>query len=410
MDFLHLALIAIAWLIAAAWLSKLVETGLGLRTVPNLLAAEYDVMPEGEPSITVVVPARNEAAGVGACVDSLLRQDYARLRIVAVDDRSTDGTGAILDALASVHGKRLEVLHVEALPEGWLGKTHAMAMAARQAIATVGCDYLLFTDGDVVFRPDAVRRALAQACATAADYFVVLPTTVVKTVGEGVLLAYLQVMAVWVVRIWRVSDARARRDALGVGAFNLIRAGAYQQLGGFEAMPMEIVEDLTLGRRVKKAGMRQRTAIAPGMICLHWAAGVRGILRGMMKNIFAVFRFRAGVLVAAAAAIAVACIGPVGFLAVPGARIAGLIALASVAGLYRLLNRTNGISSMYAGLFPVAAALVVSTMMRSMAITLARGGVNWRGTFYSLAELRKHAGRDIEGSGSREAVNQEQNK
>lgn len=167
MDFLHLALIAIAWLIAAAWLSKLVETGLGLRTVPNLLAAEYDVMPEGEPSITVVVPARNEAAGVGACVDSLLRQDYARLRIVAVDDRSTDGTGAILDALASVHGKRLEVLHVEALPEGWLGKTHAMAMAARQAIATVGCDYLLFTDGDVVFRTDAVRRALAQACATA---------------------------------------------------------------------------------------------------------------------------------------------------------------------------------------------------------------------------------------------------
>jgi GT2 family glycosyltransferase len=399
MHILDLVLVIMAWVIALAWLMKLVEAWVGLPSVPNLLAAEFDVMPEGEPSIAVIVPARNEAAGVGACLESLLRQDYARLRIVAVDDRSADGTGAILDALAAVHGERLEVLHVHALPEGWLGKTHAMAVAARQAIATGSWDYLLFTDGDVVFRPDALRRALAQVCATEADHFVVLPTTVVKTWGEGMLLAYLQVMAVWVVRIWRVADAKARRDAIGVGAFNLVRAAAYEELGGFEATPMEILEDLTLGRRVKKAGMRQRVGVAPGMICLHWAAGVRGILTGMMKNIFAVYRFRAGMLVAAAAAIAAACLGPVGFLAVPGARVAGLVALGSVAGLYALLGRTNRISPGYAVLFPVAAVLVVWTMLQSMAITLGRGGVDWRGTFYSLAELREHAGRDIEGKG-----------
>jgi GT2 family glycosyltransferase len=398
MHFLHLTLVVIAWLIALAWLWKMVEAALGLRTVPNLLAAEYDVAPAGEPNIAVIVPARNEAAGVGACVESLLRQDYERLRIVAVDDRSTDGTGAILDTLAGLHGERLEVLHVAALREGWLGKTHAMAVAARQAIAAHGSDYLLFTDGDVMFRPDAVRRALALACAEEADHLVVLPTTVVKTWGEGMLLAYLQVMASWVVRIWRVADPKARRDALGVGAFNLMRAASYKELGGFEAMPMEILEDLTLGRRVKAAGLRQRVAIAPGLICLHWAAGVRGILSGMTKNIFAVFRFRAGMLVGAAAAIAIACIGPFGFLAVPDARVAGLVALASVAGLYALFRRTNRISPMYGVLFPVAAALVVVTMLRSMAITLWRGGVNWRGTFYSLAELREHARQQVAGN------------
>jgi hypothetical protein len=89
----------------------------------------------------------------------------------------------------------------------------------------------------------------------------------------------------------------------------------------------------------------------------------------------------------------VACLGPVGFLAVRGARGAGLVALASVAGLYALLGRTNRISPVYVLLFPAAAALVVGTMLRSMATTVWRGGVDWRGTFYSLAELRDHAGR-----------------
>jgi hypothetical protein len=219
----------------------------------------------------------------------------------------------------------------------------------------------------------------------------VLPTTVVKTHGEGMLLSYLQVMALWVVRTWRVADAKAKRDAIGVGAFNLMRASAYRQLGGFEATPMEILEDLTLGRRVKRAGLRQRVATYPGAICLHWAAGVRGILSGMTKNIFAVFRFRPALLLAAAAAIAVGSIGPVCFLPMPGTRVAGLMALASVAGLYALLSRTNGIPFSYAALFPIGAALVVYTMLRSMAITMRRGGVDWRGTFYPLAELRKHA-------------------
>jgi GT2 family glycosyltransferase len=390
---MHLALVATAWVIALAWLWKLVDAWRGLGSVANLVEAKYDAMPAGEPRIAVIVPARNEAEDVGECLESLLRQDYAKLRIVAVDDRSTDGTGATMDALAGLHSERLEVLHVAALPEGWLGKTHAMAVAAQRAIAVHGADYLLFTDGDVVFRPDALRRALVLACAEEADHLVVLPTTVVKTWGEGMLLAYLQVMAAWVVRIWRVADPKAKRDALGVGAFNLMRATSYKELGGFEAMPMEIVEDLTLGRRVKAAGMRQRVAMGPGMICLHWAAGVRGILNGMTKNIFAVFRFRTWMLLGGAAVIAVSCIGPVGFLAVPGARAAGLVALASVAGLYVLFRRTNTISPMYAALFPFAAALVVFTMLRSMAITVGQGGVNWRGTFYSLAELREHAGR-----------------
>jgi GT2 family glycosyltransferase len=389
MHFLHFVLPLTAWLIALAWLFKLIEAAGGLRTVPNLLAAEYDASPAGNPSITVIVPARNEAANVAACLESLLGQDYENLRIIGVDDRSTDQTGAMMDSLASVHSARFAVMHVAALPPGWLGKTHAMAMAAREAIAVNAPDYLLFTDADIMFATDAIRRSLAQAVARAADHFVVLPTTIAKSRGEAMVLAYLQVMSLWAVRTWRVADPKALRDSLGVGAFNLIRTAAYQQLGGFDAMPMEILEDLTVGRRVKLAGLRQRVATAPGMIRVHWAAGVLGLVNGMTKNLFAVFRFRPALLIAAAASIAVFCLMPVAFLAMEVTRVAAVVGLGAIAGVYLLSSRTSRISPLYVGLFPVGAALVIYSMLRSMVITVRDGGVTWRGTFYRLEELRR---------------------
>ena len=392
MHSLHIALSVIAWLIGAAWLYKLLETALGIASVPNLLAPKYDVAPAGSPSVTVIVPARDEAAMVADCVESLLGQDYLNLRILAVDDRSSDQTGAILDELSRTHSARLEVLHVTALPASWLGKTYAMASAARQTIATHNPDYLLFTDADIVFRADAIRRSLAQAVASKADHFVLLPTTVAKSRGEGMLLAYLQVISLWAVRPWRVADPKAKRDAVGVGAFNLVRSAAYQQLGGFDAAPMAILEDLTLGRRVKDAGLRQRVATAPGMVSVHWAAGMFGIVKGMGKNIFAVFGFQPALLLGAAAMMALSCIAPIAFLAIDGTRFPAVVALVSVAGLYILWSRSSRLSSGYAAFFPVAAAVVIYAMVRSMLLTLGKGGVTWRGTFYPLAELRRHSG------------------
>lgn len=391
MHFLHVALVIVAWLIALAWLCQLVEAARGLRTLHNLQAHEYDAAPRVGESIAVIVPARNEAAKVGAGLESLVGQDYENLRIVGVDDRSTDLTGAIMDGLARDHAARFEAIHIANLPAGWLGKTHAMAAGAGHAIAAHSPDWLLFTDADVVFQADAIRRSLAEATASRAGHFVVVPTTLAKTAGEAMLLAYLQVVGMWAVRPWRVADSKARRDAIGVGAFNLVRTAAYRRLGGFEATPMEILEDLTLGRRVKRAGLPQRMAIAPGMICVHWAAGLGGIVRGMTKNTFAASGFRVWLLFAMAAGIVAACLAPVVFVAIAGTRLPAAIALASVAGLYLLSSRWTRISAWYALLFPASAVVVLYSMVRSMAVTLRDGGVTWRGTFYPLAELREHS-------------------
>jgi hypothetical protein len=113
----------------------------------------------------------------------------------------------------------------------------------------------------------------------------------------------------------------------------------------------------------------------------------------MTKNLFAVFHFLPALLLAAAAWIALFSFAPIGFLFLRETRAPALISLASVAGLYVLSSRTSRISALYAALFPIGAALVVYSMLRSMLVTVSRRGVIWRGTFYPLAELRKHSGR-----------------
>ena len=166
------------WFLAAAagLLAWLRVAWVGIRTdrcVDRLTAIPPDPPPGGWPALTVVVPARDEARGVEASVRSLLAQDYPELRVVAVDDRSTDGTGAILDRVGSDE-PRLRVVHVGELPPGWLGKNHACASGADAA----SDGWLLFTDGDVIFAPGALRRAVAYAGRHGLGHLVALPRLV----------------------------------------------------------------------------------------------------------------------------------------------------------------------------------------------------------------------------------------
>jgi GT2 family glycosyltransferase len=387
----HIAMVALAWVIAAAWLTRFAEASAGFPKLPHLLRPEFDAVPEGSPRVAVVVPARNEAANIRSCVESLLAQDYAHLRIFCIDDRSTDTTGSLLDELArrdTAH--RLQILHVTELPAGWLGKTHAMAVAARTAVDSYDPTYLLFTDADIDFAPDAIRRSLVCAIRGRTDHFVTLPTTLARSSGEAIVLAFLQLIGMWAARTWRVADPKAKRDAIGVGAFNMLRTEVYQRIGGFEALRMEVLEDLTLGRIVKMAGFRQQVGVAPGLVSVHWASGVVGIIRGTTKNFFAVFQYRIPLLLLASLGVAILCIGPAAMLLVPGGRVPGLLAWAAAAGLYAISSRVSRLPLWCSLFLPVAALLVVYAMVRSTLVTLLRGGVTWRGTFYSLKELRGH--------------------
>ncbi len=390
---MHLTLKITAWLIALTWASRSLAALRGLPSIPNLALPEHDLTPPNSPRLTVIVPACNEQAGLPACLHSLLAQDYPHLRILAINDRSTDQTGAVLNAIAHTQTQppRLEALHITQLPPGWLGKTHAMAFAADHALAGPHPpDFLLFTDADVLFRPDALRRALAHAVLTRADHLVLPPTTLIRRWDEAALLAFFQIFALWAARPWRIANPRAR-DAIGIGAFNLIRTSAYQRIGGFHALRMEIIEDLGLGRRVKAAHLRQRIAFGRNLVSIHWASGTAGLIHVMTKNIFSAFRFHPSLLLGACAWLALFNVLPFVALWFWPLTIPAAVTLASMALGYTLMSRPSGLSPSNVLLAPFAASAYIYALLRSMIVTLHQGGVTWRGTFYPLAELRKNA-------------------
>jgi glycosyltransferase involved in cell wall biosynthesis len=382
----------------AVWINRAVGAQRHLPKIPNLLDPRYAPLPsksssQDKPLITVIVPARNEAAAIEDMLRSLLAQTIP-LEVLAVDDRSTDATGAIMDRIAAgptPSGKFLSVIHVDSLPPGWMGKNHAMALAARQT----GTPWLLFTDGDVLFKPDTLERALRFADESAADHVVLLPTLILKSPGERMMSAIFQSLTLLVWRPWRIADPQATRESVGMGAFNLVRAEAYRATGGFEKFPMEVLEDLRLGREIKHHGYRQHMVLGRDLIRLHWAPGALGMVNNLTKNIYATFRFRPTWLLGAWLGLLVFCGVPLAGLFVPSTltRIFSLLSLLMVALLYQQASRFyNRISPAWVLTFPVALSLVLYAMLRSMILTVRQGGVVWRGTFYPLRDLRRNLG------------------
>jgi glycosyltransferase involved in cell wall biosynthesis len=345
--------------------------------------------------VSVIVPARNEARDVAACLRSLLASKGVDLEVIAVNDRSTDETGAVMEALREP-GMRYAVEHVRELPAGWLGKPHAMARGA--ALATG--EWLLFTDADVVFAQDTLARALAWLQGEGGDHLLIVPTVVARSAGEAMMLAYLNVLSIWGPRLWRVADPRSR-DAIGVGAFNLMRRTVYERVGGWERLRMEVIEDIRMGYLIKQAGFRSRVVTGRNMVRIRWARGAWGVVDNLTKNVFAAFRFRIGLMIAGAVAATVMCLVPfVGLVLGAGWDRAwlwpSLMSVAMLAGLYwryrRFADPNGAASVLWLLTFPAAALVFVYAMVRSTVLTLKRGGVVWRDTLYPLRELREHAG------------------
>ena len=386
---------------ALAWVWLAVAALRGLRALPDLTQRPLppDLPPAAESDLTVVVPACNEEAAIAATLRSLLATRGLRLQIVAVNDRSTDRTAAEMAAVQAEVGStphELAIMTVEALPEGWLGKPHAMALAAAHAKA----DWLLFTDGDVLFAPDALARALHHAKAEQADHLIVFPTLLVHSLPERAMQAALQVLATWGVRLWKISDPRAR-DFLGVGGFNLIRREAYEAVGGFESLRMEVLDDVRMGWKLKRAGFRVRVAYGPGLVSIRWLAGALSVIRLIEKNSFSATRFQPVLHVLGSFTLAAVALLPVADLAVgfnhwQGSLLAAAAGAVSALGIllsYRAHRQLTHAPAWLAVFFPPAIAVVAYAFFLSMMLALVRGGIIWRGTRYRLKALREHAGR-----------------
>lgn len=374
------------WALAVVWCVRTRSLMNRLGDVPDLSEPRWDLCPVPAQGLVVVVPAKDEAETIRAAMETLLAQEYDWLKIVAVDDRSTDATGSILEELAASKPGGLDVIHLTETAEGWLGKTFAMEVAASRSRS----EWILFTDADVWFSPSLLRRALAYAELSGADHLVIAPTPVLRKRSEHFLLGFLTVFAVWASRPWRIADPTAKWDVVGAGAFNLIRRDAWEELGGFAPQRLAVVEDLTLGRRVRAAGMRQRLAFAPGLMLLHWATGATGIIQGMTKNLFAAMNFRIWLAGAFALFVTVFFLVPLAGLGWARTLIPSLVVVACIAVHYRTMGEITGIDARWGWLYPLGGLALLWAMLRSVVVTLWRGGVRWRDSFYPLRALRQH--------------------
>jgi glycosyltransferase involved in cell wall biosynthesis len=389
----------IGCIVAAVWCWRLIEAALGFGEIADLRQTEWDHDPLCR--VSVVVPAKDEAESIERCLRSLVALDLRNYEIIAVNDRSRDKTGEIMDQLADEQPQKLKTLHIEDLPSGWLGKTHAMWTGAQLACG----DWLLFTDGDVFFQPDAVRRAVACADKVGAHHLVLLPTPIMPTFGEQMMLGFFQSLPLFAPghRFWKVHDANAK-DFVGVGAFNLIRRDVYERIGGFRTLRMEILDDMMLGKAVKENGFTQRAVFGRDLVRLRWARGASGIVRNLTKNLFSLMEFKTGRALAASLAIAFFTLSvPVGLIFAPGwSRLPFTVVIAGIAAMYGVMSRKSGVSPFYCITHPIAAALFIYALLRSMVLTLRQGGIVWRGTTYSLDQLRAASMEDkVASSGAR---------
>lgn len=376
-------------ILALVWFSRLLEAALGVPRMTDVSLPEWDrKAAAGSPRVSIIVPARNEEEHIEQTLTQLLQLDYENYELIAVNDRSIDRTGEVMDRVASTlqaHG-RLRVIHVSKLPPNWLGKAHAMWTAAKQASG----DWLLFTDADVLFRTDALSRAMAYATAERADHLVLFPTFVMHGPGERMMIAFFQTLFVFGHRPWKVADPKTK-DFLGVGAFNLIRRQVYEAVGTYEALRLEVLDDMKLGKVVKTSGYAQRTVFGRRLLSIRWAKGAIGVIQNLTKNMFAIMSFQWWRAVASAFALIFLNLLPfVGVVLAHGwGRVPYAVALASMFGIYVGMSWMSDVPAYYVALHPLSSTLFVYIMLRSMTLTLARGGVVWRGTFYPLEELRK---------------------
>ena len=372
--------------LAFAWIWRLADAAFGVPKIADISRQEWD-RPPGQPRVSIIVPACNEEADIEATLTRLLALDYDNYEVIAVDDRSTDRTGEIMERVAAgASPGRLQVIRISELPAGWMGKPHAMWSAGSQATG----DWLLFTDADVLFKPDVLRRAVAYAEAEPADHLVLFPRMIMKRPGERMMIAFFQTLFVFGHRPWKVADPKTR-DHIGVGAFNMVRRKVYEEVGTFQALRFEVLDDMKLGKIVKNGGHAQRNVFGADLISIRWAKGAMGVVDNLTKNFFAIMSYQwPRALLSCFALLFLNLMPFAGILLAHGwARLPYAAALFSMFSIYAGMSTKSDIPAYYFVLHPVSTALFIYTMLRSTFLTLWRGGVEWRGTFYPLAELRR---------------------
>jgi glycosyltransferase involved in cell wall biosynthesis len=374
-------------LMALVWVVQVVRLYFGMRSLPRL--EEAAPLADADcPAVSVLFAARDEEEKLPRALRTKLALDYPRYEVIAVDDRSRDSTGRILDD-AAAGDARLKVVHVTKLPADWLGKTHALQRAYERSSG----EWLVFTDADVRFTPDVLRRSLAVARQQGWDHLTIFGRVDTASFWERVLCGCFFFGGTLMLELWRVSNPRSLRFA-GAGMFQLVSRSAYQASGTHQRLALEVVDDMKLGKIVKRSGFRSGVVATSNHVAVRWhdGGGARGVIRNLEKNMFAAAYFNVGLTLALQVLLLVLLTPAVALFFLPIASWTWV--LAAVATLMPALGQgaacaAQGIPAGYGLTWPLGFVLFGYGVANSAWKTLRQGGIYWRGTFHSLEKLRK---------------------
>jgi glycosyltransferase involved in cell wall biosynthesis len=378
-------LIVIGLLSLSIYLFLAVEALLGARQIGQL--RDIEPLRNAEcPSVSIIVPALNEAATIKPALASVLALDYPDLEVIAINDRSTDETGLILDQMAK-SDSRLRVYHIKELPAGWLGKNHALWYGAARAKG----DLLLFTDADVVMTEKSLRRAVGFMLAEQLDHLAIFFDTIVPGGLLNMMILDFACAFMTMMKPWKARQTNSHYH-IGVGAFNLVRAETYHRCGTHQAIAMNPVDDVELGRLLKANGGRQDCLFGRNSISVKWYNSVSEMVCGLEKNIMPFCGYSLLRIIAVSAAIIILRIWPMSALFLVQDRILlalnGLLVIIQ-AGLAITAAANSSIPVRHVLWLPLAPFIGLYILWNSAIKTIFRGGIIWRNTFYSLDELQK---------------------
>ncbi|KIL49007.1 hypothetical protein KP77_22180 [Jeotgalibacillus alimentarius] len=377
MLFIILSITALFWMVIAA------DTYRGLLELPAL---EKEPPLSSGGMISVIVPARNEERHIENSIRSQLNQTYSQIEWILINDRSSDDTGKIMDKLSALDN-RIRVIHIQSLPEGWLGKNYALHRGAKAASGSV----YLFTDADVLYEPDMVAKAFHYMKRMKIDHLTVSPDLQSKSFLLKAFVAFFLFGFSYYKRPWSANRDRSK-NGMGIGAFNMITKSSYAKIGGHQAIRLRPDDDLQLGIRIKKKGFKQRMATAKTMLRVEWYPSLNEAFKGLEKNAFAGLHYSYFFTLFAMCGVFTSQILP--FIAVfsPDLLTAAMawVTIAAIIAVYiPITKRLTAYPVWHAAVFPVSAALFIYAIFRAAALTALRGGISWRGTTYSMKELKK---------------------
>lgn len=272
------SLVSLAWMLIVVWGHHILFVD-NLRSLPNISANPLPVLPNPLPGVSLIVPVRNEERGISASARALGAINYPALEVIIVDDHSTDATPRLLHQVAQEF-PTLRILTAPDVPDSWAGKTHACWFAFEHSDPRA--EWLIFTDGRVIFEPGSVLRAVVHAEANKIDFL----SCVIRFDGKGVVEELIGIIQnAFLVCTARTFGGGPPPVPFGLGAFMLVRRDIYLQCGGHSRFPSHPLEDFVLARSAARAGAVTSVAIASGLLSLRRYLGFRDMRRRMVRTL-----------------------------------------------------------------------------------------------------------------------------